>query len=208
MSADDPGLPLVPVDDLGEQELLARLRDGDPLAYEHVVRTYGPRLLGLARRLVGNDEDARDVLQEAFASAFKGLSGFTGGSKLSTWLHRIVVNRALMTLRTRRRHPEHPIEDLLPSFESNGHFAEHYTAWADPDRVLQQREARDLVRRLIDELPDNYRAVIVLRDLEEMDTAETARSLGLTENAVKIRLHRARQALRTLLEAHFRRTEP
>ena len=136
MSADDPGLPPVPVDGPGEQELLARLRAGEPSAFEHVVRMYGPRLLGLARRLVGNDEDASDVLQEAFASAFKGLSAFTGGSKLSTWLHRIVVNRALMTLRTRRRHPEHPIEDLLPAFESNGHFAEHYTSWADPDRVL------------------------------------------------------------------------
>ena len=208
VTADPSAPPGKPEDEAYERDLLARLRAGDEAAFEHVVRTYGPRLLGLARRLTGEDEDARDVLQDAFASAFKGLAGFEGGSKLSTWLHRIVVNRALMKLRTRRRHPEHPIEELLPAFESNGHFAAHYSAWSDPHRALQQREARDLVRTQIDRLPDHYRSVIVLRDLEELDTAETARVLGLTENAVKIRLHRARQALRTLLDAHFRGTQP
>ena len=207
MSDGQPGPGTRPTDDTDDRALVARLRAGDDDAFDEVVRAYGPRLLGLARRLVGSDEDARDVLQDSFASAFKGLAGFAGDSKLSTWLHRIVVNRALMKLRTRRRHPEHPIEELLPAFESNGHHAAHYSTWSDPDRVLQQREARDLVRAQIDQLPDNYRAVIVLRDLEELDTAETARTLGLTENAVKIRLHRARQALRTLLEAHFRGTE-
>lgn len=208
MTPDQPGTARPPASDPEERELLARLRVGDAAAYEELVRTHGPRLLGLARRLVGNDEDARDVLQDAFASAFKGLPGFAGDAKLSTWLHRIVVNRALMKLRTRRRHPEHPIEELLPAFESNGHHAAHYASWSDPDRVLQRLETRDLVRSQVDRLPDNYRAVIVLRDLEELDTAETARMLGLTENAVKIRLHRARQALRTLLDAHFRGTEP
>jgi RNA polymerase sigma-70 factor (ECF subfamily) len=208
MRADPPAAAAAIPEDGGERDLLARLRRGDEAAYDHVVRTYGPRLLGLARRLVGNDEDARDVLQDAFASAFRGLAGFAGDARLSTWLHRIVVNRALMTLRTRRRRPEHPIEDLLPAFESNGHHRGHYASWADPDRALERRETRDLVRAQIDRLPDNYRAVIVLRDLEELDTAETARALGLTENAVKIRLHRARQALRSMLDAHFRGAEP
>jgi RNA polymerase sigma-70 factor (ECF subfamily) len=207
VDADQPGPAGRPAGEADERDLLVRLRAGDEAAFEHVVRTYGPRLLGLARRLTGEDEDARDVLQDAFASAFRGLSRFEGGSKLSTWLHRIVVNRALMKLRTRRRHPEHPIEELLPAFEINGHHAAHYASWSDPDRALQQREARDLVRTQIDRLPDNYRSVIVLRDLEELDTAETARTLGLTENAVKIRLHRARQALRTMLDAHFRGTD-
>ena len=190
--------------DPGERALVERLRAGDDAAFEELVRTYGPRLLGLARRLVGNDDDARDVLQESFTSAFKGLSRFAGDAKLGTWLHRIVVNRALMTLRTRRRHPEHPMDDLLPAFERNGHHASHYGAWADPERALARREARDLVRAHIDRLPDNYRAVLVLRDLEELGTAETAEALGITQNAVKIRLHRARQALRSLLDAQFR----
>jgi len=204
MSASEPRPPRGDAPDGGEQALLARLRAGDDVAFEELVRTHGPRLLGLARRLVGNDDDARDVLQESFTSAFKGLPRFAGDAKLGTWLHRIVVNRALMTLRTRRRHPEHPMDDLLPAFESNGHHASHYSAWADPERALERRDARELVRSQIDRLPDNYRAVIVLRDLEELGTAETAAVLGITENAVKIRLHRARQALRSLLDAHFR----
>lgn len=192
-----------PVDD--EAVLVAQLRAGDEAAYEHVVRAYGGRLLAVARRIVGSEEDARDVVQDAFLNAFKSVSRFEGNAKLSTWLHRIVVNAALMKLRTRKRKPEQSIETMLPSFLDDGHHEERFKSWDEPiDKVMERKEARELVRRQIDALPEGYRTVLVLRDIEGLDTEETANLLGLSVNATKIRLHRARQALRTMLAPHFR----
>jgi RNA polymerase sigma-70 factor, ECF subfamily len=165
------------------------------------VRQYSGRLLAVARRLLGNEHDAQDALQEAFLSAFKALAQFTGTAKLSTWLHRIVVNAALMKLRSRRRKPEAPIDDLLPHFDAQGEWASRVTNWeASSEMLLQRQETRALVRRCVDRLPETYRTVLLLRDIEELDTEEAASILGITPNAVKIRLHRARQVLRTLLE--------
>jgi len=188
-----------------EAELVARLKQRDGRAFEQVVREQGPRMLGLARRLVRDDDGARDVVQDAFLSAFRAIDGFSAEARLSTWLHRIVVNTALMKLRSRRRRPEEPIDALLPTFKDDGHHAVQFGAWPDPEEALARREAREAVRRAVDRLPESYRSVLVLRDLEQMSTADAARALGLTENAVKIRLHRARQALRTLLDERFRR---
>jgi RNA polymerase sigma-70 factor (ECF subfamily) len=188
-----------------EAALVERLRRGDDDAYEMLVRTWSGRLLGVARRILGSDEDARDALQDAFVSAFKHIGTFEGGARLSTWLHRIVVNTALMKLRSRRRRPEEPIEPLLPSFAGDGHHAERFAAWTEPvDVALQRAETRAAVRRSIDRLPESYRTVLLLRDIEGLDTQETADMLGITAAAVKIRLHRARQALRTLLDPHLR----
>jgi RNA polymerase sigma-70 factor (ECF subfamily) len=185
---------------LAECNLLARLRSGEEAAFEELVRTHSGRLLAVARRMLRNDEDARDAVQQAFLSAFKALPHFNGHSRLSTWLHRIVVNTALMRIRTRSRRPEESIEELLPRFLEDGHHVESWTDWGSSvDVLLQQRETRRRVREAIDRLPDSYRTVLLLRDIEELDTAEAARALGLTSNAVKIRLHRARQALAGLL---------
>jgi RNA polymerase sigma-70 factor (ECF subfamily) len=121
-----------------------------------------------------------------------------------TWLHRILVNVCLMTLRTHSRRNEIPIDDLLPRFDHSGHHARSIARWRQlPEDRLQSDETRLLVRRCIDMLPDDYRSVIILRDIEELDTEEAAETLGISPGAVKTRLHRARQALRTLLEPHF-----
>jgi RNA polymerase sigma-70 factor (ECF subfamily) len=193
-----------PVDD--DTTLIAQLRAGDEAAYEQMVRTYGGRLLAVARRILGSEEDARDVVQDAFLNAFKSLDRFEGNSKLSTWLHRIAVNGALMKLRTRKRKPEQSIETLLPSFLEDGHHEERFTSWEEPvDQAMERAETRQLVRQKIEELPESYRTVLVLRDIEGLDTEETAKMLGLSVNAAKIRLHRARQALRTMLAPHFRK---
>jgi len=194
-----------PVDD--EATLVAQLRAGDEAAFERMVRAYGGRLLAVARRIVGSEEDARDVVQDAFMNAFRSLDRFEGNAKLSTWLHRIAVNAALMKLRTRKRKPEQSIETMLPSFLDDGHHEERFQSWEEPvDKLLEQAETRALVRQQIDALPEGYRTVLVLRDIEGLDTEETANVLGLSVNATKIRLHRARQALRTLLAPHFRST--
>jgi RNA polymerase sigma-70 factor (ECF subfamily) len=198
--------PTTPASD--DTGLINRLRAGEDGAYDELVRTESGRLFGVARRIVGNDEDARDVLQDAFLSAFRNLSRFHGDARLSTWLHRIVINTALMKLRSRKRKPEESIEPLLPSFLSDGHHAERFSAWAEPaETTVSRSETRALVRQHIDELPESFRTVLVLRDIEGLDTEETARVLEATPTAVKIRLHRARQALRTLLAPHFERGE-
>ena len=192
-----------PVDD--EATLVAQLRAGDEAAFEQVVRLYGGRLLAVTRRILGSDEDARDTVQDAFLNAFKSLDRFEGNAKLSTWLHRIAVNSALMKLRTRKRKPEQSIETLLPAFLDDGHHEERFRSWEEPiDKIMERKETRELVRQQIDALPEGYRTVLVLRDIEGLDTEETANMLGLSVNATKIRLHRARQALRGLLAPHFR----
>jgi RNA polymerase sigma-70 factor (ECF subfamily) len=202
------GSGLRPAPQHDEEALVARLKAGDESAYEEMVRTFSPRLLAVARRIVNNEEDARDVIQDAFLSAFRSLNRFHGDARLSTWLHRIVVNRALMKLRTRKRRPEESIEPLLPAFLADGHYAESFSAWPESaEDALSKAETRALIRHRIDELPESFRTVLLLRDIEGLSTEETAQSLETTANAVKIRLHRARQALRTLLAPHLGRGE-
>lgn len=190
-----------PPDDLAFVE---RLRAGDDAAYEELVRTYGGRLLAVARRFLPSEDDARDALQDAFLNAFRSIDRFEGNAKLSTWLHRIVVNACLMKLRTRRRKPETSIEDLLPNWQGDGHPERPASTWrTDALESLQRSELHALVLEKIQLLPDGYRNVLMLRDIEDLDTEETAEAMGISQGAVKTRLHRARQALRELLEPHL-----
>lgn len=186
-----------------ESALLARLLAGDDAAYAQLVNDHGPRLLAVARRFMREESDAQDAVQDGFLAAFKALPAFKADSALGTWLHAIVVRACLMKLRTRRRHPERSIEELLPRFMDDGHRVDPGPAWSVDDDTVQRRETRDLVRKQIQELPETYRTVLMLRDIEGFDTQETADMLGIEANAVKTRLHRARQALRTLLAPHF-----
>ena len=186
--------------------LVAGLRAGSTDAFEALLRRYGGPLLRLARRILGNEEDARDALQDAMLAVHRSIASFEGTSMLSTWLHRIVVNTSLMRLRSKRRRPEETdIESLLPSFAEDGHQTTPSVPWREtPESALEREETRIMVRQAIDQLPDAYRIVLLLRDIEEKSTEETAAILGITPNAAKIRLHRARQALRTLLDRHMK----
>jgi RNA polymerase sigma-70 factor (ECF subfamily) len=197
------------IDALTEDALVAGLRTGEPSACETLVRTHGPALLAVTRRILRHDEDARDAVQEAFLAAFRAAGSFEGTARLSTWLHRIAVNAALMKMRARRRRPEESIEDLLPGFLEDGHHVRDTGEWAaPPEALLERRENREFVRACIDRLPEEYRTVLVLRDIEELDTEETAQTLGMTVAGVKTRLHRARQALRELLADRFEGARP
>lgn len=187
------------MDGHNEAALIAGLRAGDPDAYERIVRVYGSRLLAVARRLLRDEEEARDAVQTALLSAFRAASSFNGDARISTWLHRIVVNAALMRLRTKKRKQEEPLSPMLPKFKEDGHHAEPVSPWDLPDRAVEREQMRTLVRACIARLPESARTVIVLRDMEELTTEEVAEMLGITPNAVKIRLHRARQALGTLV---------
>jgi RNA polymerase sigma-70 factor (ECF subfamily) len=186
-------------------DLVRRLQAGEPAAYEQAVRSYTPRMLAVARRFLQHEQDAQDAVQDAFLSAFRGIDEFQQESRLATWLHRIVVNASLMKLRARKRQAETPIEDLLPHFQNDGHLADRIEDWAvTHDTAVQDRELRELIRRSIDALPESYRAILLLRDIEGHNTEEAADLLGLSVTAAKTRLHRARQALRTLLDPHLR----
>jgi RNA polymerase sigma-70 factor, ECF subfamily len=182
--------------------LVPRLQCRDEAAFEELIRSHGGRLLSVARRFLPNTEDAQDAVQETFIKAFKAIHTFEERAQLHTWLHRILVNTALMKLRERRRKPEEPIDDLLPTYAADGHQTTESREWSDA--LFERKETAGIVRQAIAMLPDQYRTVLVLRDLEERDTAETARILGTTTTVVKVRLHRARQALRTLLDRQFR----
>lgn len=187
-----------------EGALLAALRAGHESAFETMVRMFGGRLLSVARRFTRNEDDARDVVQAAYLNAFQALNDFEGASQLSTWLHRIVVNTALMKIRSQRRKPEESIDVLLPAFQEDGHHLEQFSDWTAPaDQLLERKETRATVRACIEQLPDNYRAVLVLRDIEELSTKDVAEALSMTPTAVKVRLHRARQALSTLLRKQY-----
>ncbi len=187
-----------------ERELVQRLRQGDEAAFDSLVRQHAGRLLQVVGRYLKDEDEARDAVQESFLAAFRNLAGFRADSRLSTWLHRIAVNTALMRLRHRRRHPEEPIEDLLPRFDERGVSRVFPRAWRwTAQRLLEQKETRRAVRQSINQLPESYRLVLLLRDIEEYDTEETARLLGLSTAAVKVRLHRARLALRSLLAARY-----
>lgn len=184
-----------------ESSLIARLRRGDETAYEFLVRRYGPAMLAVARRMLRNDDDAQDVVQDAFRQVFGAIADFRAGARLSTWLHRIVVNAALMRIRSTGRRREESLDDLLPGFTAEGRHAGAVQALPfTPEDAVADAEVRTRVRACIGRLPAQYRAVIVLRDLEDCDTAEAAVVLGISPNAVKIRLHRARQALMSLLQ--------
>lgn len=184
-----------------ESALIAQLQAGNDAAFERLVRDYGGRMLAVAQRMLSSESDAADAVQDAFASVFRAIGGFSGESQLATWLHRIVVNSSLMKLRTRQRRNEQSIESLLPTYLDDGHQARPASDWGEsPQAAMQREETRAQVRDAIEGLPDAYRTVLMLRDIEGLSTEEAAQALQIEAGTVKVRLHRARQALRTLLD--------
>lgn len=181
------------------------LRDGDLRATETFVRNHAPWMLALARRILKDEAQAENAVQNAFASVFQNLDSFEGRSAPKTWIHKIVVNQALMLLRKRNRLQEEPIDDLMPVFDENGcRFEDPWTVLETPETIFQQSQAQKHISALIDQLPDAYRVVLILRDIEEMSTADVADALSLSEANMKVRLHRARAALKRLLEPLLR----
>jgi RNA polymerase sigma-70 factor (ECF subfamily) len=190
-----------------EAELVERLLAGDADAFEALVESQTPRLLAVTRRILQCEEDAQDAVQDAFVAAFRSLDTFQRGSRVSTWLYRIAINAALMKLRARTRRREDPIDGSPAPL---GFQTAPVALAPQPraDELLEQGETRALVRACIDRLPESYRTVLVLRDLEGLGTAEAAPILGVSNDALKMRLHRARQALRKLLEPHVAGAHP
>lgn len=185
----------------GEARLVRRLQAGEDAAFRELVAQHGGRMLAAAQRILGDRAAAEDCLQEAFLSAFSAIGRFEARAKLGTWLHRITINAALMRLRKEKRARDAGIESLLPDFDADDCRIE--PLWQldkSVEDLLAEDETRKFVQSKIRELPETHRIVLMLRDIEDMDTREAAEVLGITESAVKVRLHRARAALKRLLE--------
>lgn len=192
---------VVPVAEPSDEALAAGAAAGDDHAFEAIVQRYQHRVFRLARRLT-SDTDAPDVLQETFLQVYRHLPSFRGESRFSTWLYRVATNAALMHRRARARRPGESLEAFLPHFDSDGRHlgtpAELQVA-ARADEVLDRQVLAEKARAAIDMLPDLYREAFVLRDLEEMSTADVARALGVDPATVRQRVHRARLMLRGYL---------
>lgn len=183
--------------DDGDAALLAAARQGEPAAFEAIMRRHNRLLFRTARAIMQNDADAEEVVQEAYLKAFLSLAGFAGTARLSTWLVKITVNEALARLR--RRMPATPLERAAePLAEAS--VTTDPTMADSPEARAAQGEIRRLLETAIDDLPQAQRAVFMLRAVEEFNTEDTAACLGIPADTVKTRLHRAKRQLRRRLQ--------
>lgn len=177
---------------------------GPPITAEMVFREYAPRIFHIARRMLGNDADAEDVTQDVLLQVVRKLDTFRGDSQLSTWLHRVTVNAALAHRQKRatrqNREGGETDEDALEAAASGGPVKRWNVA---PDDALLEAEQQALIEGAIDRLPDPFRDVYVLADVEGLPNADIAEMLGMSVAAVKSRLHRARMRMRDVLAPHF-----
>jgi len=177
--------------------------DNHNLTPEAVFRDHGPRVYNLARRMLGNDADAEDVTQEVLLQVVRKLDTFRGDANIATWLHRVTVNAALAHRRKRARREEHESHDPLQNYLEDGHHA-HSRPWtAPPEQQALKRETSQLIENAIEHLPEMYRDVYVLSDVEGLPNQEIGDMLGLSLPAVKSRLHRGRLLMRDALAPHF-----
>jgi RNA polymerase sigma-70 factor (ECF subfamily) len=186
----------------GGDSFLKRLQGGDPLAFAQFVEENQSQVYNLALRMLSDPHEAEDVLQETFLNAYKALPDFEGRSSLSTWLYRIASNASLMRLRKKR--PDTISVDEPVILDAGDSVPRQLVDWSNlPEEELLSNESRQMMDKVISELPESLRIVFVLRDLEGLSTAETGDVLGLSEGAVKTRLHRARLWLRERMSTYF-----
>jgi RNA polymerase sigma-70 factor (ECF subfamily) len=172
-------------------ELVTRAKAGDRAAFDELVKATYAETYTLALRLTTNEEDARDVVQDAYLRAYKGLKNFRGDAQFTTWLYRITANCASTALGKRRRHRHEDIDEQLGLFDERPD--------ADPAQRADATLLRDRVSSALSHLPPKLRAVVVLRDVYDLPHEEIAEELGISETAAKVRLHRARKQLRERL---------
>jgi len=182
---------------LSDEEVVARVLAGETGMFEVVMRRHNQRLYSVARAILRNDGEAEDVMQDAYVRAYEHLNQFAGRAKFSTWLTRIAVHEALARQRRGNRYQE-----LEPMSEREGDPMDRFASLTpNPEQQASNSEIRRLLEETVDNLPDSYRTVFMLRDIEEMSTTDAADVLEITEENVKVRLHRARALLRKSLYA-------
>jgi RNA polymerase sigma-70 factor (ECF subfamily) len=189
----------VPVAPDAENALMDRVLDGDQEAFPELLKPYERMIYLSALAIVGNEADAEDVAQEAILKAFKNLARFRRESKFSTWLTQIAINEAKMKLRKDRRHLYDSIEEGQQS-DDGDYMPMDFADWREiPSEALEQKQLRDALAKAIQALPEKYRSVFILRDVQHLSIQETAKALAISEANVKTRLLRARLQMRDLL---------
>lgn len=190
-------------EDTSELTLVQAAKGGDLEAFSQLVKRYDRNIFRIAQHITHNEEDAQDVVQDAFLKAYQNLEQFQGNSKFYTWLVRIAVNEALMKLRRRRTDKTVSIDENVETEE--GSMPRELADWGpNPEQLYRQSELGDILKKTIQGLPPGFRTVFVLRDVEGLSTEETAEMLGLSIPAVKSRLLRARLQLRERLAKYFK----
>lgn len=181
-----------------ELDLVSRLKAGDQTALEQAFNLYSGKLYNVALRILKDQSDAEEVLQDVFLTAFRKAKMFHGQAQFSTWLYRLAVNAALGRIRRSKKNQELPYEEFLPKFQADGHHAVRPVVdWSDTlDEQYSKSETQELLAKALDQLKPLDRSVIVLSDLEGLSDKQIAAATGLTVSAVKTRLHRARLFLR------------
>ena len=173
---------------------------------ETLVRDHIGWMLSLAKRTLGGDQHAaEDAVQDAFVSAFRGLNSLKEPGSIKPWLRRITLNSALMKLRQNKRLAEQPISEFLPEFDQNDcRLEDRWSFWARVEDVQENQAQLDMLDKAFSSIPESYRIVLQLRDIEGYDTIEVADLLDISESNVKVRLHRARSALKKIIEPLLR----
>jgi RNA polymerase sigma-70 factor (ECF subfamily) len=186
-----------------EQALIRRVQAGEAEAFYELVRPYERAVFLAAVAIVRNDADAEEVAQEAVLKAFKALARFRQESKFSTWLIQIAINEAKMKLRKDRRHLYESIEQGQQN-DDGDYIPREFADWREiPLQALERRELRDALKKALESLPEKYRTILILRDVNHLSITETAQVLGLSEANVKTRLSRARLQMRDVLATGF-----
>ena len=180
-----------------DDQLIAEFRKGNRRSFEELISRYSEKAFSLASRMCRNQEDAEEVLQDVFTTVYRKLDNFQGKSSFSSWLYRVTVNAALMKLRKNRQDKSISMEDALPDEE---HTLILQTSESDlSDEITLRKEVSLVLEEAIQKLPDDYRPVFILRDIDGMTSKEVGKILGLSIPAVKSRLHRSRLMLRKKL---------
>ena len=196
---------------LSDEILIARAKLRDFAAFEELVTRYQDKVYRLAFRFVRNESEAKEIVQDTLLTVWRKLDGFKGDSQFGSWLYRVTANNALMRLRSQRRHAEVSTEELPSGFMDTqqaayGQVTSPGENWSKrPDEQMQSDELRLQIQTAVDGLPEIYRTVFLVRDVDGLSTEETAVALGLSVPTVKTRLHRARMALREAIGSHFDR---
>jgi RNA polymerase sigma-70 factor (ECF subfamily) len=182
---------------LSDEEVVTRVLAGETGMFEIIMRRHNQILYRVARAILRNDGEAEDVMQDAYVRAYEHLDQFAGRAKFSTWLTRIAVHEALA-----RQHRGHRYQELEIVSEREGDSKDRFASLApDPEQQASNSELRRLLEEAVENLPDAYRTIFILRDIEDMSTTDSADVLEITEDNVKVRLHRARALLRKSLYA-------
>jgi RNA polymerase sigma-70 factor (ECF subfamily) len=187
---------------ISDVELVNSFKSGDIAAFEEIVARYETKAMNLALRFTRNQEDAEEVLQDVFTTVYRKIEGFRGQSAFSSWLYRIVVNAAFMKLRKKKQNQAISMEDLAPAVKQYCMERDEFSS-PHSHNMAVTRELQDVLQRAIDRLPDQYRAVFVLRDVDGLSNQETGQILDLSIPAVKSRLHRSRIMLRKKLQRYY-----